>query len=100
MVDYPHWMKVLPMIVMHKMGKCQLSLVAPHPQLPSQHPYIPLHIPNPTIVKDVQFVLLQHHPPCINKVTPTQGATRDNLGGMGEYDWAKHLCFANNKLSI
>jgi hypothetical protein len=65
-------MRVLPMIVMHKMDKCQLTLVAPHPQLPSQHPYIPLRIPNPTIVKDVKIVLLQHHPPPppLHKHTP------------------------------
>jgi hypothetical protein len=39
------------------------------------HPYIFLNVHNPTYVKDVQLVLLQHHPPYTNMFIITSSAT-------------------------
>jgi hypothetical protein len=48
---------------MQNIKRCCIVLVPPHHQPPSQHPEIFVDSLDPMYIKDVQLMLLQHHPP-------------------------------------
>lgn len=101
MTNYPccsKSMKMLLMIIMHEMARCQIVLAPPHIDI---LPNIPFGIHDCTTCKDVYNLNSSNIAPTyIDKVIIVGGATCDNLGGMGTCDWAKHICSTSKKLSI
>jgi hypothetical protein len=71
--------------------RCQNVLMPPHHQFPSfQPPYIALGVCDPIITKDVQFIILQPHPPCSNMVIFTMGENL-KIRWITKCNWTKHF---------
>jgi len=49
--------------------------------------------------KDVQLVVLQHHPSCTNIVVPISKTTNGDVRWVGEKDRAKRACSVKTKLN-
>jgi hypothetical protein len=102
MMDYHYCpkLKVRPMIAMHKMGNCPITLAPPYDQHLYPYPKIFLSDINPETSKDIKFVLYHHLGPLHLYDCPNFGCNKSGRGSPSGHNCAKCLCSINPRFRI